>query len=348
MTYIPWERAWRDALYGPSGFFRRPEGPAAHFRTGATSTVLAKALIDLAQDLDQALDEPNDFTIVDVGAGRGEMLNLLSAYTPARWHLIGVDIVDRPKHLDDRITWLNQTPERVTGLLLAHELLDATPCPIVESDVAGVAHLVLVDPATGEERLGPPIEQADEAWLDRWWPLDTPGQRAEVGRTRDALWQSLTSSVSTGLALAIDYSHSSDDRANDTLKAGTLAAYRDGSRVPPIPDGSCDLTAHVALDSCAATAETGSSLLTSQADALEALGVSSDLPPAEQAAADPGTYANSLSTATQARVLRDPAGLGAFGWLLHARGFDPNVLDVWRAMHRQTSNNPNAQAMMRP
>ena len=34
-TWRTWEAAWRDALYGPVGFYRRPEGPAGHFRTAA-------------------------------------------------------------------------------------------------------------------------------------------------------------------------------------------------------------------------------------------------------------------------------------------------------------------------
>ena len=35
MAYLPWEQAWAEALYGPRGFYRRPEGPAGHFRTAA-------------------------------------------------------------------------------------------------------------------------------------------------------------------------------------------------------------------------------------------------------------------------------------------------------------------------
>ncbi|NED77150.1 hypothetical protein G3I51_33510, partial [Streptomyces sp. SID9944] len=30
--WLGWRAAARDALYGPAGFYRRPEGPAGHFR----------------------------------------------------------------------------------------------------------------------------------------------------------------------------------------------------------------------------------------------------------------------------------------------------------------------------
>jgi SAM-dependent MidA family methyltransferase len=317
MPYIPWEQAWREALYGPSGFFRRPAGPAAHFRTASTSSVLARALARLATDVDRALGEPDGFAFVDVGAGRGELLERLAAFAPERWRLLGVDIVDRPAGLADRIDWALTPPADVTGVVLAHELLDALPCPVVECDGFGV-RLVLVNPATGKERLGPDVDAADAEWLRRWWNILDEGLRAEVGRPRDDAWRALAGSVTAGVALAVDYAHSMDDRS--LLPQGTLAAYADGLRVPPVPDGSCDLTAHVALDACAAaTPDGGWTLLTRQADLLPALGVTAALPGSD-ARSDPRTYALQLSTAAESRTLLDPAGPGGFGWLLHGRG----------------------------
>ncbi|HTY71691.1 MAG TPA: SAM-dependent methyltransferase [Actinomycetes bacterium] len=325
MAYVPWEQAWQDALYGPAGFFRTAAGGTAHFRTCATSAAFAGALLRLARDLDVALGEPDGFVVVDVGAGDGSLLTLLAAHAPQRWRLIGVDISGRPAGLAGRVEWANQPPADVVGLLLANELLDALPCPLVACDDSGVTRLVLVDPATGTERLGPEPAAADLAWLDRWWPLAT-GERAEVGRPRDLLWSSLADRVEAGAALAIDYGHTRDDRAS--LPAGSLAGYRDGARVPPVPDGSCDLTAHVALDSCAAASPSdGWTLLARQADLLPVLGVSARLPPAADARTDPRTYARRLAEAADARLLLDPDGPGRFGWLLHGRGLpEPGMM----------------------
>ena len=83
------------------------------------------------------------------------------------------------------------------------------------------------------------------------------------------------------------------------------------SGVRPVPDGTCDLTAHVALDACAAT--TGAQLLT-QREALLSLGISAALPPHVDAA--------TLERVSQARELLDPDGLGAFGWLVQSVGVD--------------------------
>jgi SAM-dependent MidA family methyltransferase len=82
-----------------------------------------------------------------------------------------------------------------------------------------------------------------------------------------------------------------------------------------VPDGSRDLTAHVALDACAAA--TGAVLLR-QREVLQALGLSAALPEPT----DPA-YPLLLERASQARELLDPAGLGGFGWLVQTTGLDP-------------------------
>ena len=122
-----------------------------------------------------------------------------------------------------------------------------------------------------------------------------------------------------GLALAADYAHS---RACRPL-AGTLAGFRDGRAVRPIPDGSRDITAHVALDACAAAgiaAGATQTLLTTQRAALRALGLTGRRPPLSQADRDPAGYLTALRLAAEEAELTDPAGLGGFGWLIQAAG----------------------------
>jgi SAM-dependent MidA family methyltransferase len=329
MTYVPWEQAWQSALYGDGGFFHRPEGPSGHFRTAATSRVFAAAMHRLAAGVDRVLGHPGDFTVVDVGAGRGELLGLLAEHVPDRWRLLAVEVAARPTDLADRIEWSSHISSPVTGVVLAHELLDAVPCVIAECGADGARAVVLVDPATGEEQLGPPVYAHDADWLTRWWPISQPGQRAEIGRTRDQVWCGLADSVAAGLLVAVDYDHGREDRA--ALRHGTLAAYRSGHLVPPVPDGTCDLTAHVAFDACAAgTPEGGWTRLVRQADALTSLGVDSTLPRPALTGHDPAAYAEALATAAESRVLLDPSGPGAFGWLIHGRGVGESDWEMMR------------------
>ncbi len=281
---IPWREAWQDALYGPRGFYLRPEGPAGHFRTAAHAAPrpLARAVARLARHA--GCDR-----VVDLGAGRGELLAALAAPDPNaavdngenRLALHGCDVVDRPADLPPAVGWsagLDALPDAALdgALVVGWELLDVVPCPVVETDPDGVVRVVLVDPATGVQHPGDPVGADDAAWLARWWPLGTPGDRAEVGRPRDELWAALVGRCAAtprgAVLLAVDYAHVAGARP----PSGTLAGYRAGRLVRPVPDGSCDVTAHVAIDAVAAAghaAGADAGLVTAQRTALLALGL---------------------------------------------------------------------------
>jgi SAM-dependent MidA family methyltransferase len=95
--------------------------------------------------------------------------------------------------------------------------------------------------------------------------------------------------------------------------------------VRAIPDGSRDITAHVALDACAAAGRAAgatATVLTTQRQALRALGVTGLRPPLAQVGDDPVGYTWALCRASEEAELIDPQGLGAFGWLVQAVGVD--------------------------
>jgi SAM-dependent MidA family methyltransferase len=307
---VPWQQAWERALYGSDGFSLR-SAPRDHFRTNVTASPLfARAVRELAGRVDDALGRPDPLDVVDVGAGRGELLHGLPD-VPARWRLTAVERAPDP---GTGLRWLAEAPP-TTGLLLAHELLDVVPLEVVDGE-----RLVLVS-RDGREEPGPRAPEGVLAWLQRWWP---GGGRAECGLARDLAWQALVGRVQRGVAVAVDYGHvlppvaghASSPEQQDVFarRRPTLTGYRYGRAVPPVPDGTCDLTAHVALDSAAAV--TGSRLLR-QREALRALGVDGALP---AWAGDADGYARALQDASQAASLLDPSGLGGYGWLVRAVG----------------------------
>ncbi|NXY97226.1 SAM-dependent methyltransferase [Streptomyces sp. BR123] len=307
---VGWRAAMEAALYGPGGFYVRPggPGPAGHFRTSVhASPLYAGAVARLLCRVDEQLGRPEGLDLVDVGAGRGELLAGVLAALPepvaARVRPYAVEKAERPQGLDPRIRWVAEPPAGAAGLLFANEWLDNVPL-----DVAQDGHYVLVAP-DGTESLGPAVDAADRAWLERWWP--GPG-RAEIGRPRDEAWAAAVSALERGLAVAVDYAHTRGTRP----AYGTLTGFREGREVAPVPDGSCDVTAHVALDSCAGP---GAVLLT-QREALAALGVSGARPPLALASADPAGYVRALAAAGEAAELTARGGLGDFGWLVQPVG----------------------------
>ncbi|WBB55424.1 SAM-dependent methyltransferase [Verrucosispora sp. WMMD573] len=206
-----WREAMRQALYGPAGFFVSGTGPAAHFRTSVhASPIFTSALLRLIHQLDATLGFPDPFDVVDVGAGRGELLSALSAAvtvgvsgepartttaaagtTPAdtssgsveslpsapvplarRVRFTAVELAPRPADLPDQIAWTNETPTAITGLLLATEWLDNVPLDLATRTDHNW-HYLLVDPTTGTETTGEPISRDDTDWLTTWWPSQT-------------------------------------------------------------------------------------------------------------------------------------------------------------------------------
>ncbi|WP_256863150.1 SAM-dependent methyltransferase [Microbispora sp. GKU 823] len=233
---VTWREAMRRALYGAEGFYLR-ERPDRHFRTSVhVSPVFAEAVLRLLLRVDAALGRPDPVDLVDMGSGNGLLAARVRAAAPPdlaeRLRVTAVDLSPRPGDLDPRVAWEAEAPYGVTGLVIANEWLDNVPLDIAEMTPDG-PRLVLVDTSTGEERLGPAPGPEDLAWLERWWPLRAPGERAEIGHPRDEAWASLITRLARGTAVAVDYAHPAGRRP----PLGTVAGYREGSVVPPIPDG---------------------------------------------------------------------------------------------------------------
>jgi SAM-dependent MidA family methyltransferase len=338
---VSWRTGMESALYGPGGFYvRGPERPAGHFRTSVhASPLFADAVLRLIERVDAALGHPHPFDVVDVGAGRGELLTGVGSRLDDRFRCTAVEVAPRPDALDRRIAWRPDIPDRIAGLLLATEWLDNVPLDVAELDDSGRLRPVLVDPPTGVETLGGDLAADDSRWLAEWWPgaigdaaknaecgagknagcgAGAAGERAEIGWPRDRAWADAVSRIRRGAALAVDYGHLRDERP----VFGTLTGFLGGRQLPPVPDGSRDVTAHVAMDAVAAAGGMPYELIT-QRTALRALGVDGARPPLDRARTDPAGYVRALSAASAAAELLDPAGLGGHWWLLHGIGVEP-------------------------
>lgn len=334
--FLPWSRAMEQALYGPGGFYRSGGGPAAHFRTSVhASPLFAAAVLQLLREVDDALGRPEAVTLADVGAGRGELLEAVCAHLaesplvddtlPRRLRPVAVEVARRPDDLTSAIEWRNELPNGLTGLIIANEWLDNVPCDIAQATSDGWRIIEVA--ADGAERLGPEPDSEQLAWLSTWWPIpeaadalpdargddgaEAPPFRAEIGLARDAAWRRAVGSLERGVAIAIDYAHDRGSRP----PFGSLTGYAHGRQVAPVPDGTCDITAHVALDSCAAAARVDWTVISTQRAVFHSLGITGGRPDLSLASTDPRSYLRALSRASAVSELTDPQGLGGFGWL---------------------------------
>lgn len=268
----PWRAAWRDCHLGSGGFYRR-HNAEDEFSTGVhVDDTLARYLADLIAR-QRANDPGEDFAVIDIGAGAGRLLADLRKLLPGRINFIGIDVRSRPANLHETITWMEREIDpsssditgqdgQWSGVLIAHEFLDDIPCDVVELDDNCDPRIVLVDPTTGAQELGPALTdravhrftdepERDRAWLAQWWPPTKPGARREIGWPRDVVWNRLRRVVSNGQAIAIDYGHERVDRLRGVWDGGTLKGFASGRPRRPIPNNTMNITAHVALDACA-------------------------------------------------------------------------------------------------
>lgn len=309
---LPWAQAWQAA----SREFWATSLPSEHFRTSA-GPVVAQRVAEIVRATDARLGHPAELTIVDIGCGDGALLSLVQESCPdlearARW--IGIDL--RPFSRPGVESVTARCPTQIpgapfVGVVMAHEWLDELPCDVVERDADGVDRIVLID-GDGCEVLGPALSDADgcarlaveaaaaREWLDRWWPLRAPGDRAEIGWRRDRAWAWMGSLLERGTALVTDYGHDRDSRG-EAERRGTLVAYRSGHVVAPVPDGTCGVTAHVAIDACAQALP--GTVDSTQRDEIPRPHISSG--------ADVGDVAAYFDTL----LLRDRSRLGDIRWL---------------------------------
>jgi SAM-dependent MidA family methyltransferase len=340
---VPWRTAMAEALYGPAGFFTRAapggeqgSGPTGHFRTSAhASPLFATVMLRLVASVDEALGRPDPLDVVDIGAGGGHLLRRLAVLAPSylarRLRLSAVELAPAPADLPAEIGWSVgiPAPGSLYGLVIATEWLDNVPLDVAEVGEDGVLRYVLVEPLTGDETPGDPVTGEDAAWAQQWWaevPRE-PGVRVELGGARDRAWAAAVAGLDVGVAITVDYGHTRDTRPT----TGTLTGFYAGRGASAVPDGSRDITAHVAIDAvCAAGADAAGEpgLVTTQRAALTALGVDGSRPPVELANRDPAAYVGALSAATQAAELIDAGGLGGHYWVVQPVGLPLEALPV--------------------
>jgi|LakMenEpi03Aug12_release.lakeMendotaPanAssembly.Ray.scaffolds.fasta_scaffold111861_2 SAM-dependent MidA family methyltransferase len=248
----PFHTAWAETAN-----FYLHHRPSAHFRTSSrSSSRIAQALATIVLEQWERLRGPDNFTVTDVGADDGHLLDAIRAYVPAelraamRWR--AVDLIAGACEVEWVVADVSTCDlPPAPGVLFAQELLDDIPCTIVENDEEGRPWVVGIDADGVLTPLAPLDSRPDLKWLDTWWPDTTPFAMREVGRNRDEVWRRMRASVTAGAAIAIDYGHMREERLCGRWAGGTVRGFRAGRVVRPIPNGRCNITAHVAMDSLA-------------------------------------------------------------------------------------------------
>jgi SAM-dependent MidA family methyltransferase len=257
--WLPFSRFMAMALYEPGlGYYasgrtvvgRMPEGGSDFVTAPELSPLFGRAL---AVQLAEALERAGSDELWEFGAGSGALAaELLAALGP---RVRRYSIVELSAPLRERqraataahggvVRWLDALPERMNGVVLGNEVLDAMPVGLLHFDGrswlergvargAGGSGFTFADRPTA---LRPPNAAAFSA-----------GATVETHAQAEAFVATLAERIERGAAFFLDYGFPEDEYYHPQRDQGTLMCHR-GHRAdtdPLVDVGAKDITAHV-------------------------------------------------------------------------------------------------------
>jgi len=342
--FMPFSRFMELALYAPGlGYYA---AGTAKFGAGGdyvTAPELSPLFgTALAQQVAQCL-APDCDTVVELGAGTGrmaaDMLGELErlAKLPQRYEIIEVspDLRARQREtlrtsvpaLCDRVHWLDRLPDRIRGVVVGNEVLDALPVALVGTPGGRIVEIGIASPP-GSQGFTWASRDATGELLQAARELSLPDEyTTEVHLAARGLVRSIGMALEHGLALFIDYGFPRREYYHPQRSNGTLMChYRHHSHTDPLClVGLQDITSHLDFTALAeAAADVGLRTLgyATQAHFLIGCGILDRL-----CAFDPmdaGTYARACAGV---QPLLSPAEMGElFKVIAFGRGIDEPLL----------------------
>lgn len=270
--------------YAGGGHGREPVGWGGdYFTSGDVHPLWGWAIARRLAQMWLDLGRPDEFDVVEPGAGRGLLARDVWAYALERapdWaETLRYTLVDRAPPESplrakreerlrttlnamgvpmDRVRWASSLedaagPEGITGCVVSNELVDALPVHVLQKqgDALREVYVTMGVEADGfAEALGEPSSSAVAGYLDHFqipWESYPDGWRAEVCLEAPRWVRAISESLRRGYALTIDYGGTARRLYTVERRHGTLATYRRhqfGDNVLAEP-GMRDLTAHV-------------------------------------------------------------------------------------------------------
>lgn len=315
------------------------------------SPILANSVAKQIAQMDALLGQPDPFTVVEMGAGKGvfarDVLAACRTLSDSLATRLRYVLIERSPLMqasqqrllapwigEGRVAWLGSVTElpteHIEGVLLSNELVDAFPVHRIRM-VDGEAREVWVDYVDGQfyERLRPCSTQGLSDYLQRLAAHDVilaEGACADINLLAAPWMKDVARVLRRGFVVTIDYGHLAHDLYGSERKKGTLLCYyhQMASEDPYQLVGLQDMTAHVDFSTLAAVGE-GEGLhvtgFTNQMSFLTSLGIERVLDSLEPGSAE---FQSVL------QLLR-PNGMGStFKVLIQHKGVEKPELDGLR------------------
>jgi SAM-dependent MidA family methyltransferase len=227
---VPFHQFMRTALYHPElGYYRRardPFGKSGDFYTAEQIQPVFGILVAARiRALFEEMGRPEDFTIVELGAGRGEMAEAFS-----EWRYVPVEV-------DAAL------PENFRGVVFSNEFFDALPVHAA-TVIDGTPRELCV--GIEGDRFGWITGGRTPAEVEEFWREYCPAATIFEANLEALRWmERIAAALASGYVLTVDYGYTTKELAR--FPAGTLMSYhRHTAREDVLSDpGERDITAHV-------------------------------------------------------------------------------------------------------
>jgi SAM-dependent MidA family methyltransferase len=241
---MPFRRFMDAALYHPvHGYYRRARDPFGKegdfFTAEQIQPVFGILMAARIRQLHRAMGQPPDFTVVELGAGRGEMAPAFS-----EWRYVPLDAGDP------------MPSEKIRGVIFSNEFFDALPVEAaVYRDGAFRQQLVALQGDRFVWQTGDTVTPEVERFLRRFYPPPEEGRWYEASLAALEWMERASGMLTEGYVLTIDYGFTRAEAVR--FPAGTLMGYRRHTARENVLDdpGERDITAHAnftALEECGA------------------------------------------------------------------------------------------------
>jgi SAM-dependent MidA family methyltransferase len=289
----------RECLYHPAhGYYSKAESKrfADYYTSVDVHPIFARLLARQFAEMWEILGRPEEFTLVEAGAGVGrfasQVLDFCEAKLPEFYAALRYVAVERSasrreqatisakRHTTgERFNASAEVPAHIAeGCFFSNELVDALPVHRVVMD-GGAMKEILVDFRDGRfvNVVAPISTCAITEYFAAQGIALCEGQHAEAGLEACDWIKEVGRRLARGYVLTIDYGHPASDLFDDHHMRGTLLAYQNhrASEEFYASPGEQDLTAHVnftALESWGKRSGLETAGLTTQTAFLLALG----------------------------------------------------------------------------
>lgn len=277
--WLPFDRWMAAALYAPGlGYYANASRKFGAMPQSGSDFVTAPEMTPLfgrtlAVQVEEAMARTGTRALWEFGAGSGALAaQLLSALGEqvASYTIVELSASLRQRQQQalaawgDRVRWVSELPERIEGVVVGNEVLDAMPVKLL-ARTAGTWHergVALRSPA--HPPLAPDQPPTPFIWEDRPTDLRPPVEvvgahdyLTEIHPQAEAFVRTLADRLAVGAAFFLDYGFPENEYYHRQRHMGTVMCHR-GHLADPDPleaPGDKDITAHVNFTGIALAAQ---------------------------------------------------------------------------------------------